>query len=774
MGTPISFNSGTTASYTAGIFKKATVGLNLQTGLVSGNNWWNGVDVSSSQYLIYSDIYSQGQSTFAGSRPTAWSTPDLSDASLILLINTLPDRVGQPGFTTVSQAVNWLNQTGKYFLIKTGYENIVTSNLQLSLDAGWYNSYPGSGGSWYDLSPNTITTTLVNGISLNGNDNGALVLDGTDDYIIIPDVSPLDIPTAITVEAWVYYNAVGGTSSYSVITCKGYPWNWLLEDQGGIFNFRISTSNVGDSNLSSNYEHGLKTWNHVVATYDGSTQKIYVNGVLKNSQSLTGTIETVSSNMYIGCYTPTSYNLTGKLAILRIYSTALSASQILQNFYAQAYRFGVNNNVVTSGLIVNLDSRNSLSYAGSGTNWVDLSGEQNNFTLGGPPTYSSSVGFTFVNGSISYYAIKDPFSFPTTFLTIEIWYKTNVAGTGIVSYASSAEDNNYLLFSPENVGIYGPNGAVSSGVNTADNNWTQVVRVSNRTTGLEILYVNGVNVFSTTLSEGINFTTGGSLVIAQEQDCTGGCFDGGQAFGGNILLFRLYNRTLSAAEVRQNYLQGNMVTSNLLLAVDGANLCSYGGSGTTWKDLSGNNNNGTLQNGVGYSNTYGGVLTFDGTNDQVATSINRATLGNNMSVEAFFRYTGNEGDAYRPIIGGNETGAGGTEFFLGKNSGNNYFGVQDGNYDGGFVTNYNVFDGNWHHMCYTYDNTEGKLYLDGILRNTGYFSKCNDSEQIYIAAEVQEGYWWKGDIGKVAYYTKTLNALEVTQNFNAYKSRYGL
>ena len=151
----------------------------------------------------------------------------------------------------------------------------------------------------------------------------------------------------------------------------------------------------------------------------------------------------------------------------------------------------------------------------------------------------------------------------------------------------------------------------------------------------------------------------------------------------------------------------------------------------------------------------------------------RGILGNTMSIDAFFKYTGNSGDSYRPIIGGNDPGAG-TEFFLGKNTGNNNFGVQDGNYSDSFVTNYNVFDGNWHHMCYTYNNGTGILYLDGVIRNTGTFTKCNDAEQIYIGAEVQEGYRWKGNIAKVSCYSRILSASEILQNFNSQKSRFGL
>jgi hypothetical protein len=202
--------------------------------------------------------------------------------------------------------------------------------------------------------------------------------------------------------------------------------------------------------------------------------------------------------------------------------------------------------------------------------------------------------------------------------------------------------------------------------------------------------------------------------------------------------------------------------TNLRFEVDASKMISYPQTGTNWYDLSGNGSTGTLQNGVLFSSS--GWFNFDGTNDQVATSINRGQLGVAMSVEATFRYTGNSGDAYRPIIGGNDPGVG-TEFFLGKNSGNNYFGVQDGNYDGGFVTGYDVFDGRWHHMVYTYNNNTGILYLDGTLRNSGYFSGCNAGEQIYIGAEVQEGYWWKGDISQAKYYTQTLSEAGVKQNY---------
>ena len=205
---------------------------------------------------------------------------------------------------------------------------------------------------------------------------------------------------------------------------------------------------------------------------------------------------------------------------------------------------------------------------------------------------------------------------------------------------------------------------------------------------------------------------------------------------------------------------------NLVVYVDASQASSYPQTGTTWHNLiAGFVPNGTLGSGVIWDSD--GWMYFNGTQNtdfQVAIPVTRGTLGNNMSIEATFKYDGSSGAGYRPIIGGNDPGSG-TEFFLGKNSGNNYFGVQDGNYDGAFVTGYDAFDGRWHHMVYTYNNNTGELYLDGVLRNTGAFTKCNDGEQIYIGAEVQEGYWWEGNISQVKYYTQTLSTSEVKQNY---------
>lgn len=212
-----------------------------------------------------------------------------------------------------------------------------------------------------------------------------------------------------------------------------------------------------------------------------------------------------------------------------------------------------NSTITTTGLLLCIDSYNPRSFNGSGSTAIDVSGNDNNMTIGGSPTFSASQGWTFTNGSTSTYMIKNPISMPTTTCSYEIWCKTTIGGTAIISYASSAADNDFLLFDPSSLGLYVGLTAVSSGVSITDGNWKQVVRTSNRTTGAETLYINGVSQFSTTLSAGTSITTGGSLVLAQEQDSIGGSFDPNQAFGGNISIFRLYNTVLTADQVLQNF-----------------------------------------------------------------------------------------------------------------------------------------------------------------------------------------------------------------------------
>jgi hypothetical protein len=84
-------------------------------------------------------------------------------------------------------------------------------------------------------------------------------------------------------------------------------------------------------------------WYQVVGTFTTGSRKLYINGVLVNSDTQTGTIATNAGGMSLGAHGgPTNaYFYNGSLAICRVYNRELSAAEILQNFNAMRGRFNV-------------------------------------------------------------------------------------------------------------------------------------------------------------------------------------------------------------------------------------------------------------------------------------------------------------------------------------------------------------------------------------------------------------------------------------------------
>lgn len=235
-------------------------------------------------------------------------------------------------------------------------------------------------------------------------------------------------------------------------------------------------------------------------------------------------------------------------------SPLTSTNQYVQNVFTT----GASDTSIRVGILWSAPALNSTIIVESvelyNTNTVrDVTGNGNDFTTGGNLTFTTNNGWSFSNGSTSKYMIKNPITMPTATLSYEIWCQTTVAGTALLSYASTAADNDFLLFNPGSLSLYTAISSVASGISITDGNWKQIVRTSNRTTGAEVLYVNGSNSYSTTLSAGTLVTSGGSFVVAQEQDSIGGGFDPNQAFGGNIAIVRLYNTVLTDSQVLQNF-----------------------------------------------------------------------------------------------------------------------------------------------------------------------------------------------------------------------------
>ena len=82
-----------------------------------------------------------------------------------------------------------------------------------------------------------------------------------------------------------------------------------------------------------------------------------------------------------------------------------------------------------------------------------------------------------------------------------------------------------------------------------------------------------------------------------------------------------------------------IITNGLVLSLDAANNKSYPRSGTTWTDLSGNSNTGTLTNGPSFNDGNQGSIVFDGTDDYVNIPYNSGLIPNNLTLSAWINRT---------------------------------------------------------------------------------------------------------------------------------------
>nr|QMP83413.1 MAG: hypothetical protein [Caudoviricetes sp.] len=219
---------------------------------------------------------------------------------------------------------------------------IVTSGLVLYYDVNEPVCYSSGRTDIQDLSRNGNTGTLVNGVGYSANNGGSLVFDGVNDYIGIPNNTALDTLTP-TVEVWIKTNT---TSQNGFWFEKGsVNTQYSLFQEGGSIQWRMNIGGI--TNLTTTTANFINTsnWYQVVGTYTSGTRRLYINGILVNSDTQSGTIATNSGGMSIGVYGGFSggrgYYYNGNLSSCRIYNRALSATEIQQNFNASRNRFGI-------------------------------------------------------------------------------------------------------------------------------------------------------------------------------------------------------------------------------------------------------------------------------------------------------------------------------------------------------------------------------------------------------------------------------------------------
>ena len=220
-----------------------------------------------------------------------------------------------------------------------------------------------------------------------------------------------------------------------------------------------------------------------------------------------------------------------------------------------------------------------------------------------------------------------------------------------------------------------------------------------------------------------------------------------------------------------------IVTDGLVLNLDAGFTPSYPTTATTWYDVSSGGNNGTLTNGPTYSSNGGGSIVFDGVDDTVSVPDNAVLdFTVNLTSEVWINL-----NLYKDISIVNAKGNGGGQItaynylFLGSNT-SFYFRFSDGitSQNSPFITKSNLPENTWGHVVGVLDTTAIRLYLNGVEIGTATTRTINpnpNNSPLYISGPT---YSLNGKIAISRIYNRALTATEITQNYNAQKSRFGL
>ena len=157
--------------------------------------------------------------------------------------------------------------------------------------------------------------------------DGSTSFDGTNDYIDCGDDTSLDITSTITISSWVYLNQVD-ESCYIIGREDGAVRNYILfAHSDGKFYFQINISSSTKS-VGSTTTYVANRWYHVSGTYDGSQQKLYVDGVLEDDDAETGSIDNGDASLWIGAAADGDKYFNGKIANVGLWSRDLSLEEI--------------------------------------------------------------------------------------------------------------------------------------------------------------------------------------------------------------------------------------------------------------------------------------------------------------------------------------------------------------------------------------------------------------------------------------------------------------
>ncbi|MHB1484855.1 MAG: LamG domain-containing protein [Saccharofermentanales bacterium] len=591
-------------------------------------------------------------------------------------------------------------------------------------------------------------------------------LDGTDDYINIADSVTLDSMSKLTVSAWINMSALPPANKSYLIVAKE-------DSNSGAYRICVGANGQGHVALAtannSWYTSGTtaswttqmqtNTWYHIVATYDGSYVKIYINGTLESTgaQAISGNIVRYTQPLRIG-YPTSSANInyfSGKIDEVRIYNIALGSTGVTRLYnscppYISEWKFDSNTN----------DSNTNNNASSSGTTSWTTGRKINALNLDG------SSGYVNIPDSISLDSMRK--------LTVSAWINMSALPMAGKNYLIAAKEDN-------NGGAYricvGSNGTGHIALATTNNSWYSSGTTASWTTQMQ-----------TNTWYHIAATYDGSYVKIYINGSLQGT--GEQAISGSIVRYALPLRLGYPTSASFSYFNGKIdevrIYDNSLDSTGVQSLYnSYPPYISEWKfednikDTTGINN-GAINGGSDWTTGKSGdAIKLFGING-VVNIADSTTLDNmsEMTISTWVKVSAlpTSGKLYT-IIGKEDVNSGAYRIMVSPD-GTGHVAIATANngwYTTGTTASWTtrMQINTWYHIVATYDGTRVRIYINGDLEGTGV--QAISGNIVRYAQPLRIGYptysnvdYFNGIVDEVRIYSKALDSTEVDTLYNSY------
>jgi hypothetical protein len=688
---------------------------NILVGVVP-SNWGTGV----ANATFYNGLDSSYQYVVIKNSavPAMWATGDFTDSGLLTTINGLPDRVGQTRFTDANTAISWSVASGEYTILKSEevYPAPVINGLVASFNPKSVNRWP------------------------NGNNSISSSYGGARYPLNMREES-----TTTVVDISNDKPYVGSPSNYALKFSGSEVYDWAgLGTKMGLevgktytFSFWLKSLSSTTTNMFVNNQGGSGDSTSLTAVSPNGT---FVNPTTTWQRSSWTFTLSPSLKFYLFFGRANNGNLQPGVGIL------VTEMQMEEGNTPTTFKNFTNFDLPTNGglstgswSLNNMTGYQAWAWDGSNGGCYPFDGVDDFIRLSVTPPITTALTYTawvYTNAFSSNNAV---FNIRGTLFELN---------SGGLNYWSD---------------VFQGNSGASYSFTTGSWNFVAVTQNNTAVT----FYVNGSQINTTTQpSINMSFASSNSNFL--------GTYNGSRYLNGKIGNAQIYNKALSAAEIENLYTAdlptyyptSSMVNQGLTAYYDFSNPNCYPGSGTTIYDLSGYNNNGTLINGTSFDTTSGGALVFDGVDDYVQfTSMANSTIcfwgiadaGSTTGLQA--------------LVAQSATGDGALRFHGGTFRAVAPNAPDSNDYQLGFVNQLMI-------------NGTSSLATDGSgfyivpngrsLTQNFYVGSLHASYNVSTLSHIFQGRVYKGKIFKVMIYNRQLTNAELLQNFNAFKSQYGL